>query len=66
MARTPIAPDGRSVRTSVVLPENTYVQIQALADANQVSSAWIIRMALQRFLEENQEQNYLLLRPPMR
>lgn len=64
MARPPIAPDGRRIRTSVVLPEDTHLQIQAMADANQVSAAWIIRMAVQRFLEENQGQMALPLRPP--
>jgi len=66
MARTPLSPDGKSIRTSVVLPEDTHLQIQAMADANCVSSAWIIRMALQRFLEENQGQLTLPLRPPTR
>jgi predicted transcriptional regulator len=66
MARTPIDPDGRSVRTSVVLPEDTHIRIQAMADANHVSAAWIIRMAVQRFLEENQGQLTLPLRPPAR
>ncbi|MEH6433843.1 CopG family transcriptional regulator [Massilia sp. DD77] len=64
MARTPIAPDGRRIRTSVVLPEDTHLQIQAMADANQVSAAWVIRMAVQRFLEDNQGQLNLPLRPP--
>jgi len=64
MARPPIAPDGRSIRTSVVLAEDTHLQIQAMADANQVSAAWIIRMAVQRFLEENQGQMALPLRRP--
>lgn len=66
MARTPIARDGRSVRTSLVLPEDTHMQVQAMADANHVSAAWIIRMAVQRFLEENQGQLTLPLRPPVR
>lgn len=62
MARSPIAPDRKSVRTSVMLPEDVHFQIQALADANQVSSAWIIRMAVQRFLDEYQGQLELPLR----
>lgn len=64
MSRTPIAPDGKRIRTSVMLPEDTHLQIQAMADANQVSAAWIIRMAVQRFLEENQGQLALPLRVP--
>ena len=66
MARTLIAPDRKTVRTSVMLPEDTHLQVQALADANQVSSAWIVRMAIQRFLEEHQGQLELPLRLPAR
>jgi predicted transcriptional regulator len=46
----------RSVRTSVMVPEDCYVQIQALAYANQVSSAWVIRHALLKFLNEQTGQ----------
>jgi predicted transcriptional regulator len=46
----------RSVRTSVMVPEDCYAQIQALADANQVSSAWVIRHALLKFLNEQTGQ----------
>lgn len=54
MARSPISADRRSVRTSVMLPEDVHLQVQALADSHQVSSAWVIRMAIQRFLENCQ------------
>jgi hypothetical protein len=37
-----------------------------MADANHVSAAWVIRMAVQRFLEENQGQLTLPLRRPAR
>ena len=66
MARTSIAPDRKTVRTSVMLPEDTHLQVQALADANHVSSAWIVRMAVQRFLDEHQGQLELPLRLPAR
>lgn len=62
MARLPITPDRKTVRTSVMLPEDVHFQVQALADANQVSSAWVIRMAVQRFLDEHQGQLELPLR----
>jgi len=62
MSRTLPSPDRKTVRTSVMLPEDTYLQVQALADANYVSSAWIVRMAVQRFLEEHQGQLELPLR----
>lgn len=46
----------RSVRTSVMLPVECYEQIQALADANQVSSAWVIRHAVIKLLREQTGQ----------
>ncbi|WP_218177205.1 ribbon-helix-helix domain-containing protein [Pseudomonas gingeri] len=45
-----------------MLPEDVHSQIQALADSNDVSSAWVIRMALQRFLDDYQGQLELPLR----
>nr|WP_199045015.1 CopG family transcriptional regulator [Dyella sp. ASV24] len=62
MARLPVAPDRKSIRTSVTLPEDALLQVQALADANHVSSAWVIRMAIQRFLDEHHGQLELPLR----
>lgn len=46
----------------MLLPETIHTQIQSMADANQVSSAWIIRVAVQRFLDEYQGQLELPLR----
>lgn len=40
----------------MILPEEAHSQVQALANANQVSTAWVIRMAVQRFLDEQQGQ----------
>lgn len=45
-----------------MLPEDVHLQVQALAEANHVSSAWVIRMAVQRFLDEYQGQLELPLR----
>ena len=56
MARPSIAPDQKAVRTSVMLPEWAHVRVQALAEANQVSTAWIIRMAVQGFLDKQNGQ----------
>ena len=42
----------KSVRTSVLLPEASYARIQAMAEANDVSTAWIVRHALLKFLSE--------------
>jgi predicted transcriptional regulator len=44
-----------------MLPAECYEQIQALAHANQVSSAWVIRHALLRFLREQTGQLQLPL-----
>lgn len=65
MARTPVS-DRKTVRTSVILSEDIHLQVQMLADANHVSSAWIIRMAIQRFLDEHQGQLELPLHPAAR
>jgi len=65
MARSPISPDRRSVRTSVMLPENVHTQVQALADSHHVSSAWVIRMAVQRFLDDCNNQTESPLRLPI-
>jgi hypothetical protein len=64
MARSPISPDRRSVRTSVMLPEDVHTQVQALADSHHVSSAWVIRMAVQRFLDDCNNQSESPLRLP--
>ncbi|KEQ53273.1 ribbon-helix-helix domain-containing protein [Sphingobium chlorophenolicum] len=53
---------GKSVRTSVLLPESQYFQLQALAAANDVSTSWIVRQAVIRFLSENEGQTELPLR----
>lgn len=45
-----------------MLPEDLHSQVQVLADSNQVSSAWVIRIAVKRFLDEYQGQLELPLR----
>lgn len=54
----------KTIRTSVILPEDAHARIQALADANDVSAAWVIRAAIIRFLEEHGDQTELPLRLP--
>lgn len=52
-----------NVRTSVLLPEQDYARLQALAETNHVSTAWVIRAAVLRFLEDNDsDQSELPLR----
>lgn len=53
-----------TVRTSVLLPEDARAQIEALAAANDVSAAWVMRHAILRFLEEHVGQRELPLRVP--
>ncbi|MGR9263638.1 ribbon-helix-helix domain-containing protein [Rhizobium leguminosarum] len=41
---------GKTVRTTVLLPEGVYRQVQALAVTNDVSAAWVIRQAVLHYL----------------
>ena len=54
----------KTVRTSVILPQAAHSRIQALADANDVSAAWVIRAAVMQFLEEHGEETQLPLKLP--
>lgn len=60
----PTAAIRKSVRTSVILPQEAHDRIQALAEANHVSAAWVIRAAVLQFLEEHGDQTQLPLRLP--
>jgi len=52
----------RSVRTFVMLPNESYGRIQALAEANDVSSAWwVIRLLIPKFLHQQNGQFHLPL-----
>ena len=59
MARPP-----KKLRTSLVLPEDHHTQLAALAAANDVSVAWVIRHAVGEFLKEHNEEPSLPLRFP--
>ena len=52
-------PSRKPVRTSVVLPEEAYARVQRMAAANDVSIAWVIRQAVQRFLDSHEYQREL-------
>ena len=54
----------KPVRTSVVLPEDAYARVQRMAAANDVSIAWVIRQAVQRFLDSHEYQRELPLEVP--
>ncbi len=53
-----------TVRTSVILTGDQYKRVAALAETNEVSVAWIIRIAVSRFLDEHQDQMRLPLVAP--
>jgi predicted transcriptional regulator len=53
---------GKGIRTSVILPEDAYARVQALAAANDVSTAWVIRHAILKLLDEHEGQAELPLR----
>ncbi len=51
----------KMIRTSALLPEGTYGRVQALAETNDVSTAWVIRHAIQKFLDNHADQTELPL-----
>ena len=53
-----------AIRTSVILPEDAHARVQELAAANDVSTAWVSRQAVLRFLDEHDGQVELPLRLP--
>jgi len=54
----------KSIRSSVLLPEDTYARISELAAANDVSAAWVIRHAVAEFLRTHGDQRALPLQLP--
>lgn len=53
--------EAKSVRTTVMLPERIHRQVQALAAANDVSAAWVVRQAVTRYLADRDGQAELPL-----
>jgi predicted transcriptional regulator len=45
-----VASPGKTVRSTVLLPERVHRQVQALASANDVSAAWVVRQAVVHYL----------------
>ncbi|WP_374423215.1 ribbon-helix-helix protein, CopG family [Paracoccus sp. (in: a-proteobacteria)] len=41
---------GKTIRSTVLLPEAVHRQVQAIAAANDVSAAWVIRQAILHYL----------------
>ena len=56
-------PAGKTVRTTVLLPERVHREVQALAAANDVSSAWVVRQAVLHYLSDRKGQAELPLAP---
>jgi len=52
----------KSARMSMILPGNAHARVRALAAADDVSAAWMIRAAILRFLDEHSGQTELPLR----
>jgi len=51
----------KNLRTSVILDEEQYGKLNAVAAQNDVSVAWVIRHAIGKFLEDYSEQTELPL-----
>jgi len=47
----------KSIRSSISLPEEDYILLQAIADNNQVSLSWLVRKAVRNFLEDEGQMN---------
>jgi predicted transcriptional regulator len=54
----------QTVRTSVIVGSDQYKRIAAIAEANNVSVAWVIRTAIGQFLEQHEDQMRLPLQIP--
>ena len=54
----------QTVRTSVIVGTDQYKRINAIADANDVSVAWVIRTAISQFLDQHEQQLRLPLQAP--
>ncbi|MEZ7272890.1 ribbon-helix-helix domain-containing protein [Sphingobium sp. 10 DY56-G10] len=51
----------KNVRSTVLLPESVHRQVQAVAAAHDVSSAWVIRQAVLQYLSTRAGQSELPL-----
>jgi len=51
----------KNVRSTVLLPERVHREVQALATANDVSAAWVVRQAVIHYLASRSGQTELPL-----
>lgn len=56
----------QTIRTSVILLEEVYARVKSLAETNDVSTAWVIRHAVQKLLESHGDHTELPLQLPMK
>lgn len=47
---------GKTVRSTVLLPERVHREVQAIAAANDVSAAWVVRQAVLQYLSSRTGQ----------
>lgn len=52
----------KGFRTSVILPDEIQIRLVALADANDVSVAWVIRQAVAEYLGKHGKNDKLALK----
>lgn len=52
----------KMVRTSVILPQEKRDMLDQIADANGASIAWVIRHAIDEFLENNKNNRKLRIK----
>lgn len=45
------------IRTSTSIPQNHYEQLEKLAKRNKVSVAWVVRDAIEKYLEKIEQDN---------
>ena len=57
-----MAATGKTVRSTVLLPERVHREVQALASANDVSAAWVVRQAILLYLSSRSGQTEVAAR----
>ena len=56
----------KTIRTSVIVPADLYREVQELAEANDVSAAWIMRHALSEYLKSHKGKSGIPIQTPAR
>lgn len=53
----------KEFRTSVILTDDQFRRVREFAEANDASIAWVLRQAVDRYLEQNDENQMRFSRP---